>query len=54
MLVVSLRYSELCKIIVVLQVRDTFVAIGVGFHVIISRFTVSFIDTIDGCWVRLG
>jgi len=42
MLVVSLRYSELCKIIIVLQIGSTFVAIGVRFHVIelelMSRF----------------
>jgi len=54
MLVVGLSYSELCKIIVILQVTDTFIAIGVRFHVIMSRFTVSFIDTIDCSWVRLG
>jgi hypothetical protein len=58
MLLVSLRYPELCKIIVVLHVRYTFIATGVRFHVIepelMSRFTVRFIDTIIGSWVRLG
>jgi hypothetical protein len=58
MLVVSLKYSDLCKIIVVRQVRYTFVVTGVSFDVIefelMSTLTVNFIDTLDGSLVRLS
>jgi hypothetical protein len=51
MLVVSLKYSDLCRIIV-LQVSYTFVATGVSFDVnefeLMSTLTVNFLDTLDG------